>query len=167
MSTGRVGACERAVPGLVLAFALGCGGPEGLPCEEPTDGTPELERVSLMVRNTEVSAEVAMGEAARSSAWAGRRCDLEALLWVPDAVGLAAVELCEVEVAVDLAFVREGEVVAVELARPPCDAPCEACPAYGEDEPAVDAVLWFPAGQVDVAPGDSVTGLDAVALPMG
>lgn len=175
-----VRACERAVVGLVLVLAMGCGDPESLPCEEePTEGTRELERVSLMVRTTEVSAEVALDEEARRSAWAGRRCDLEALLWVPDAVGPAAVELCEVEVAVDLAFVRNGEVVAVDLARPPCDAPCETCPAHGADGadgadgvdgadgPAVDAVLWFPAGQVDVVVGDSVTGLDAVALPTG
>ena len=152
----------------LVGLATACGGPEGLPCEEePTEGEMELERVPLTVRNTEVSAEVAQGEEARRSAWAGRRCDLEALLWVPDVVGPAAVELCEVEVAVDLAFVREGEVVSVDLGRPPCDAPCEACPQYGADGPAVDAVLWFPAGRVDVAVGDSVTGLDAVALPTG
>lgn len=152
----------------VGGLGTGCGGPDQLPCEEePTEGTEELERIPLMVRNTEVSAEVALGEEARRSAWAGRRCDLEALLWVPDAVGPAAVELCEVQVTVDLAFVREGEVVFVDPGRPPCEAPCEACPRYGADGLAVDAVLWFPAGEVDVAVGDSVSGLDAVALPTG
>jgi uncharacterized membrane protein (UPF0127 family) len=145
----------------------GCGDPESLPCEEPVEASPELDRVPLMVGAAEVSAEVALGEQARRSAWAGRRCDLDALLWVPETVGPAAVELCEVGVAVDLAFVRQGEVVALELERPPCDPPCEACPAHGEDGPAVDAVLWFPAGQVEVAVGDSVTGLEAVALPTG
>lgn len=154
--------------GTLVGLGAGCGGPDSLPCEEePTEGAAELERVPLVIRNTEVSAEVALGEEARRSAWAGRRCDLEALLWVPDAVGPADVELCGVEVAVDLAFVREGEVVLVDPGRPPCQAPCEACPQYGADGPAVDAVLWFPAGEVDVAVGDSVSGLDAVALPTG
>jgi uncharacterized membrane protein (UPF0127 family) len=154
-------------PVLVLvALAAACGGPESLPCEEPAGVAPELDRVPLVVEGTDVSAEVARGEDARSSAWAGRRCDLDALLWVPDAVGSVAVELCEVEVAVDLAFVRQGEVVAVEVERPPCDRPCDACPVYGADGPAVDAVLWFPTGQVEVAVGDSVTGLEAVALPV-
>lgn len=160
---GRVRAPRGLVIGFVGALGTACG-EESLPCEEPAGAGPELERVSLMVRSTEVSAEVAMGEA-RSSAWAGRRCELDALLWVPDAVGPAAVTLCGVEVAVDLAFVRDGEVVAVALAQPPCEGPCDECPAYGEDGPGVDAVLWFPAGQVDVVEGDSVTGLEAVALP--
>lgn len=148
----------------MVALATACGDAESLPCEEPEGAGPELDRVTLQVRTTEVSAEVALGED-RDAAWAGRRCDLDALVWVPDTVGPAAVTLCEVEVAVDLAFVRQGEVVALALALPPCDSPCEECPTYGETGPAVDAVLWFPAGQVDVAEGDSITGLDAVALP--
>lgn len=153
--------------GVVVVFALAaaCGDAELLPCEEPAGASAELDRVPLRVRNTEVSAEVALGQAARDSAWAGRRCDLDALLWVPERVAPAAVTLCEVEVAVDLAFVRHGEVVALALERPPCNAPCDECPVYGEDGPGVDAVLWFPAGQVDVAEGDAITGLDAVALP--
>jgi uncharacterized membrane protein (UPF0127 family) len=161
--TGRARAPRGVVIGLVGALGPACGD-ESLPCEEPAGAGPELERVALMVRSTEVSAEVATAEA-RSSAWAGRRCELDALLWVPEAVGPAAVTLCEVEVAVDLAFVRNGEVVAVALAVPPCEAACDECPTYGEDGPAIDAVLWFPAGQVDVVAGDSVTGLEMVALP--
>jgi hypothetical protein len=159
----------RALLGLLALLSAACGEPEGLPCEEPPGAAPELDRVPLVVGDVEVSAEVALGEE-RRSAWAGRRCDLDALLWVPDAVGQVAVELCEVEVAVDLAFLHQGEVIAVEPERPPCDAPCEACPTYGDDGPptaGADAVLWFPAEQVDVAVGDSVTGLDAVALPTG
>ena len=169
MLRSRAVASGRALLGLFGLLAAACGEPERLPCEEPS-GAAELDRVPLGVGDAEVSAEVALGDEARRSAWAGRRCDLDALLWVPDAVGAVAVELCEVEVAVDLAFLRQGEVVAVELERPPCDAPCEACPTYGDDGPStagVDAVLWFPAGQVDVAVGDFVTGLDAVALPTG
>jgi hypothetical protein len=165
VATAGAWARGAAVVGLVSALCSACGDADGLPCEEPPGAEPELERVPPMVRDTEVSAEVATGEA-RSSAWAGRRCDLDALLWVPDAVGPAAVTLCRVEVAVDLAFVRQGEVVALAPAQPPCDAPCSECPTHGQDGPTVDAVLWFPAGRVDVAEGDSVTGLEAVALPM-
>lgn len=163
-------ASGRALLGLLALLSAACGEPEGLPCEEPPGAAAELDRVPLVVGEVEVSAEVALRDEERRSAWAGRRCDLDALLWVPDAVGAVAVELCEVEVAVDLAFLREGEVIAVELERPPCAAPCEACPTYGDPTTvgaSTDAVLWFPAGQVDVAVGDSVTGLDAVALPTG
>ena len=167
MATAGARARGGTIVWLGWALAAACGGVESLPCEEPPGAAPELDRVPLMIGEVEISTEVALGEDARSSAWAGRRCDLDALLWVPDAVGPAAVELCEVEVAVDLAFVREGEVVALEPERPPCASPCEACPAYGEDGPAVDAVLWLPTGQVDVAVGDSVSGLEAVALPTG
>lgn len=158
--------CGRSWTGLFVALAAACGDVQSLPCEEPDDASPELDRVSLMVRDTEISAELALDQAARDSAWAGRRCDLDAVLWVPERVGPAAVTLCGLEVAVDLAYVRDGEVVAVDLEVPPCREPCDACPAHGDDGPAVDAVLWFPAGRVDVVEGDSVTGLDAVALPV-
>jgi len=167
MPTARARAHGGAVVWLGWALAAACGDPESLPCEEPAGVAPELDRVALMVGEVSVSAEVAQGEEARSSAWAGRQCDLDALLWVPEAVGPAAVELCAVVVAVDLAFVHQGEVVAVEPERPPCERPCEACPVYGDDGPAVDAVLWLPAGQVDVGVGDSVTGLEVVDLPTG
>src|SRR5690606_16146737 len=117
--------------GVVLALAgLACGDAQRLPCEEAQGASAELDRVDLSVRTTEVSAEVyVVGQATEGDRppWAGRRCELDALLWVPERVGPAEVTLCEVVVAVDLAFVRQGEVVAVERDLPPCDAPCEAC----------------------------------------
>ena len=174
MTTGRARARGAVVGGLLGALAA-CGDPDELPCDEPGGASAELDRVPLRVHDVaaedvaaeDVAAEVAASEDERREAWVGRRCDLDALLWVPEAVGPVGIELCGVEVAVDLAFLREGEVVATELDAPPCAPPCEACPALGEDGPAVDAVLWLPAGRIDVAVGDSVTGLDAVALPTG
>ncbi|MCX4239891.1 DUF192 domain-containing protein [Paraliomyxa miuraensis] len=146
---------------LVLAA---CGGPQSLPCEELTTAQ-ELERVMLVVGDTEVSAEVAVTEEARDSAWVDRRCDLDALLWVPDQVGAVSISLCGVAAAVDLAFLRNGEVVALQSEISPCDAPCDACPIHGATGPIVDAVLWMPTGTIDLAEGDAVEGLDAVPLP--
>jgi len=151
--------------GSTLALALlGCGEPQSLPCEE-VDGATELPRVVLGVGETALEAELAASEDERRTAWAERRCGLDGLLWVPDEIGPAAVTLCGVEVAVDLAFLRDGEVVAVERERAPCDAACDDCPAYGEDGPEVDAVLWLVSGTLEVVPGDRVTGLDGVDLP--
>lgn len=150
---------------LGLAWGLGCGDPKLLPCEERDDEAVELPRVPLVVAGEEISAEVADTESERATAWAGRTCELGGLVWVPEAVGPAAVTLCEVEIAVDLAFVRDGEVVALELDQAPCSSECEQCPRHGVGGPAVDAVVWLPAGEVEVAVGDAIEGLDAVALP--
>lgn len=156
---------RRVGPASLLPWLLACAGPKSLPCEENDTSTEELPRVSLGIGEQEISAEVADDEDERASAWVGRVCDLEALLWVPDAVEPAAVTLCGVEALVDLVFVREGVVLSVQADVPPCDDACEECPQYGQSLPAVDAVLWLPAGAVDVAVGDEITGLDAVMLP--
>ena len=148
----------------VLPIGLGgCGGPEQLPCEE--QGGTELRRVSLGLGEVELSAEVASTDDERATAWADRLCNLDGLLWVPDDIGPAAIPLCDVRVAVDLAFLREGEVVAIERERAPCSADCEDCPAYGEGGPEIDAVLWVLSGSIEIATGDRVTGLEAVDLP--
>lgn len=149
---------------LIVVLVAACGDPQSLPCEEP-GGTDGLPRVSVVIADTEVSAEVAQDAETRERAWAGRHCDLDGLLWIPDLVEPPAVSLCGVELSVDLAFLRSGSVVAVEIGREGCDGPCETCPRYGETGPAVDAVLWLPTGQVQVAVGDAVTGLEAVTLP--
>ncbi len=148
----------------VLPIGLwGCGEPEQLPCEE--QGGTELRRVLLELGEVELSAEVASTEDERATAWADRLCNLEGLLWVPDDIGPAAIPLCDVRVAVDLAFLRDGDVVAVERERAPCSADCADCPAYGESGPEVDAVLWVVSGSLEIAVGDRVTGLEAVGLP--
>lgn len=147
-------------------FALsGCGGPTFLPCEEADPSLGPGSRIDLTVADTEISAEFATTEEERATAWAGRTCDLEGLVWVPDEVGPAAVTLCDVQLAIDLVYVRESTVVAVELSRPPCDEACDACPVYEAGGVEVDAVLWLPAGVHEVMVGDSIDGLDAVALP--
>lgn len=142
---------------------LGCGEPNQLPCEE--QGGTELRRVSVGLGEVELSAEVASTDDERATAWADRLCNLDGLLWVPDAIGPAAISLCEVRVAVDLAFLRDGEVVAIERERAPCSADCEDCPRYGEGGPEIDAVLWTVSGSLEIATGDRVTGLEAVELP--
>ncbi|MEM9463017.1 MAG: DUF192 domain-containing protein [Myxococcota bacterium] len=145
---------------------VGCGDPERQPCVERDGASPELPRVSLSVRSGEISAEVADSEQERQTAWAERRCDLDALLWVPDEVGPVSVSLCEVVVAVDLAFLRDGRVVTMERDRAPCRTSCEDCPAYsGDPGSEFDAVLWLLAGEIEIEVGDEVVGLEAVDLP--
>ncbi|MEM7158069.1 MAG: DUF192 domain-containing protein [Myxococcota bacterium] len=157
---------SSAIGGLWGVFALfGCGEPSLLACLESDPNLSAGNRVELTVADSEISAELATTEEQRATAWAGRTCDLEGLLWVPDAVGPAAITLCDVQLAVDLVFVRESTVVAVELERAPCAQACDACPVYGATGPDVDAVLWLPAGLFEVAVGDSIVGLDAVVLP--
>lgn len=149
----------------MLPWVVACSGPNHLPCEDSDGAVEELPRVPLMLAGEEISAEVADSEDERSTAWSGRVCDLDGLLWVPDAVGPAAVTLCGVQIAVDLVFIRDGRVVAVDEERLPCDGPCDSCPSYGQAGPEVDAVLWLPADGLEVSAGDVVGGLDAVALP--
>lgn len=147
-----------------MAVALGCAGPEGRPCEE-LSGAEALNRIPIGVGVHDLSAEVAATQQERDDAWVGRVCGTEALVWVPEVVEPPSVSLCGVEIAVDLAFVRQSEVVATELSRPSCEGPCESCPHYGATGPAADAVLWLPAGQVELTVGQFVEGLEAAPLP--
>jgi len=149
----------------LISGAMACGDPQSLPCEERDEVAAELPRVSLVIGEEVVSAEVADEEDERATAWAGRRCDLDALLWIPMAIEAPSVPLCGVEIAVDLAFVRDAQIIALEFDVAACHGTCEDCPNRGEGGPEVDAMLWFPAGQVDVALGDTIAGLDAVTLP--
>lgn len=155
----------RLLVTLGLGMALGCGDPDRQPCVERDGASAELSRVSLIVRSSEISAEVAESEQERQVAWADRRCDLDALLWVPDQVGPVSVSLCRVVVAVDLVFLRDDRVVMIERDRPPCDQSCGDCPTYGDEESEVDAVLWSLAGEIEIEVGDEVVGLEAVDLP--
>ncbi|MCA9711161.1 MAG: DUF192 domain-containing protein [Myxococcales bacterium] len=156
-----------AVAGLALLVVLpvGCADPDRQPCAERAGVAEPLSRATLTVREAEVSAELARTESERASAWVDRRCDLDGLLWIPDEVGTVSIGLCRVQVAVDLALLREGRVVGMERDRAPCDGPCDACPLYGDDGPEVDAVLWLLAGEVEIEVGDAIGGLDEVDLP--
>ena len=150
----------------LASWLVGCSGPDELPCEDTDGAFEELPRVSLMLVGEEISAEVADSPEERSEAWKDRFCDLDALLWVPDAVGPAVVTLCGVQVSVDLVLIRNAQVVDVDRDRLPCERPCDQCPVYGSSGPDVDAVLWLPAADdIEVDVGDQVAGLEAVALP--
>ncbi len=156
--------------GLVLALAgAGCSEPEQLACEERAGASDELTRVELTIESAgedplSISAEVAQGSD-RETAWAGRRCGMDGLLWVPDAIESPSIALCDLRGAVDLILLREGRVVATDPARPPCSSSCDECPRYGQSGPAVDAVLWLPAGEHVVNIDDQVLGMESVMLP--
>ncbi|MCH9688568.1 MAG: hypothetical protein K0V04_44465, partial [Deltaproteobacteria bacterium] len=74
-------------------LGTGCGDVSRRPCEERAGATAELSRTELTIESPSdemdealvLSAEIAAGDD-RDTAWAGRRCGLDALIWVPDAV---------------------------------------------------------------------------------
>ncbi len=64
----------------------------------------------------------------------------------------------DVPVALDMVFIRNGEVIAIAPQVPPC--PTEPCPSYGPNGQIVDMVLELRSGraaEIDLQPGDIVT----------
>ena len=64
----------------------------------------------------------------------------------------------DVPVALDMVFIRSGEVIAIAPQVPPC--PAEPCPSYGPDGQIVDMVLELRSGraaEIGLQPGDTVT----------
>lgn len=126
-------------------------------CDEDIRAQVLDERVDLSVGDATFAAELADSDTERARGWRHRLCEREAILLVGDG-GPMPIWMCEVPDALDLVFVHEGAVVAVEPAAPPCSPPCDACPRYGEGID-VDAVIEWPAGRFDAAVGDTVRGL--------
>lgn len=114
------------------------------------------ERVTVAVGELELAAELADQQSERERGWMHRRCDLEALLLIPEAAGdELPVWGCAVTTALDVVFVRKNEVVAVDHLDP-CSEPCGACPRVGTGVP-VDAVLEVPHGEYAIEVGARVT----------
>ncbi len=162
-----VAACPRAwalSTALLLAALASAGACEGA-CEEDIRAQTLEERRLITIaaegETIEVLVEVARSQTERERGWKHRQCDMEGLALALESPTEAPVWMCEVGVALDLLFVRGGELVAVERAAPPCAAPCDACPRYGEGV-TVDAVIELPHGQysdVELAVGGAVSGL--------
>lgn len=134
------------------------GGCEGQPsCEEDIRAQVLDARVNVAVGELTVTAELADEASERERGWKHRRCDLEALLLVPDA---PSSELpiwgCGLSTALDVMFIEGGLVTAIERLEP-CPEPCGSCESIGE-QLLVDAVLEVPADALgsDVQVGATV-----------
>ena len=62
---------------------------------------------------------------------------------------------CEMTTAIDIAFVRDDEVVALAEAVRPCPAPCANCETFG-DGVVVDGVLEVLPGRFTLEPGSMI-----------
>ena len=150
--TRRLAALLVLATATATATPLACEG-EGA-CEEDIRAQVIDERVEITVDGAALLAELADETVERDRGWKHRRCDREALLFVPDAPGEALpIWGCALVEAVDVVFIADGQAQAVE-ALAPCPEPCDACPIVGEGLP-VDAVLELPAGS-GVEVGDAV-----------
>lgn len=140
---------------IACLLSVGCGGDEDSVCVEPIEAQVLAERVVIELGGSRLEAELADEPVEAERGWRHRRCDLSAL-WIPfDSPRTVVVTMCQVEVALDLAFVRDGAIVGVELAAPPCEGPCHACPGYGSGG-EIDAVLEVPAGSAQLEIGERV-----------
>ncbi len=124
-------------------------------CEESPEALVQAPAATVRSGDASLPVEIADSDEKRMRGLQHRRCDVTGLLLVNEAPGTPLpIWMCEVFLDLDLAFVRDGIVVAVAEA-PPCDPPCESCPIYGADVP-VDAVLETPAGTFPLQVGDAV-----------
>lgn len=136
---------------LAAVVASGCEGEAA--CEEDIRAQVLDERVEIAVDGATLLAELADEAVERDRGWKHRRCDREALLFVPDAPGELPVWGCGLVEAIDVVFIADGLAVAVEVLAP-CPEPCGGCPVIGEGV-LVDAVLELPTGS-GVEVGDRV-----------
>ncbi len=150
---------------LTAALVSGAGACEGA-CEEDIRAQTLDERQLITIEaageSIELSAEVARSQTERERGWKHRQCDMQGLALALEAPGESPVWMCGLSTALDVLFVRDGELVAIERAAPPCEEPCAACPVYGEGV-TVDFVLELPHGQYPeevLVVGASVSGLD-------
>lgn len=150
----RVTRSRSAWCGSSLALVFGCG---TVPCEEDVRAQVIDERVTLVVGDARVEAELADEAVERERGWMHRVCGREALLLVPDAPRELPVWGCGLVEPVDLHWIRDGEVVARDLDLEPCAEPCTGCPIVGEGL-VIDAVLETSAGTLTAAAGARVSG---------
>jgi uncharacterized membrane protein (UPF0127 family) len=128
------------------------------PCEESISAQVDLPTMALTIGSSRVDAEIADDDLERSRGWRHRRCDREVLALLADEPTAAPAPLpvfgCALTSAINVAFVRDGEVIDVG-ALAPCPEPCTTCPLLG-DELSVHAVLEAPSATLDFRVGDTV-----------
>lgn len=133
------------------------------PCEEDVRAQT-LDDVGAVViegleggERVELRAEIARTQVERERGWKHRRCGLEgaALAIALEPAQDLEIWACDVTVPLDLLFVRDEQLVAIERALAPCPSPCGGCPRVSAGE-AVEFVVEVPHGElegVSLSPG--------------
>ena len=138
----------------LLLVLIGCG--EANVCEESPGALVQVPSATVVADGASLRVEVADDDAERSIGLMHRRCDVSGLLLVVESPGSPLpIWMCNVQMPLDLAFLRDGVVQHVVEAAAPCSEPCDACPIYGADV-GVDAVLETPAGSFPLRVGARV-----------
>lgn len=138
---------------LLVVSSLGCEPPPPNCDEDPRAQT--LPTTLLSVGGVALEAEVAATPVERDRGWMHRRCDREALLLVLDEAGPLPVWGCGLTAAIDVAWIADERVIAVDTLEP-CPAPCTRCPIVG-DEITTEAVLEIPRDSVPLSAGMAAT----------
>ncbi len=137
-------------------LAIAC---EGGVCEEDIRAQVIEQEAELMIGEQVVLAEVASTDVERERGWKHRRCDREALLLLAPSDGELAIWGCGLTQAVDVLWIRDGEVIAIDGPIEPCAEPCGSCVLSSAGSP-VDAALEVPQGALTASVGETVVGLD-------
>ena len=148
---------DAHVARMLFAWLLAAGCEPSDTCKEDVRAQVIDERVELTIGGEDLEAELADEQVERERGWRHRQCDREGILLVPDERGPLAVYGCQLVLPIDVAFVRDGEVVASERLEP-CPEPCSQCPLVGEGV-EVDAVLEVPVGVWDLGVGVEISGV--------
>ncbi len=135
--------------------AAGCGLSSA--CHEDIRAQRLDERVSLVVGDETIDAELADDDVELGRGWMHRRCSREGILLVSPDGGPLPIWGCGLVAPIDLYFIRDGEVQLVVHELEPCDSACGRCPAEG-DGLDVDAVLETPTGDLTAQVGTAVSG---------
>ncbi|MEZ4385932.1 MAG: DUF192 domain-containing protein [Nannocystaceae bacterium] len=140
---------------VALLLSAAC---EGGECEEDIRAQVLDARAALTIGDASLTAEVARTDVERERGWKHRRCALEGLLLVAPDSGELDLWGCGMTTAIDVLWIRDGVVTAIDAGVEPCAEPCGGCPVLGRDSP-VDAALEVPAGSLEVEIGAAVRGL--------
>ncbi len=150
------GTARLALVMFASVTAIACEG--GGACEEDIRAQVLDQEAQLVISEQIVLAEIASTDVERERGWKHRRCDLEALLLVAPSSGELSIWGCGLTRAVDVLWIRNGQVIAIDGPIEPCAEPCDACVLSNAGSP-VDAALEVPQGALKVSIGEVVEGL--------
>lgn len=170
---------QFAIGLILLSVLVGCSmpdGPDPEDIESQTSETPEMTEAPEItlngpgqilpitatadIKGEQFDLEVAVGSQQQALGLMFRSAlpDNRGMLFPFAAPRRASFWMRDVPVALDMVFMRDGEVVEVFSQVPPC--PALPCPSYGPDGALVDQVLELRSGraaELGLGAGDRIT----------